>query len=66
MIVSINGTEREIADGLTLLELISSLQLPASTIVAEVCGSIIPSDRFADTVLNPHDRIELVRFVGGG
>jgi sulfur carrier protein len=66
MIVTVNGSERDVPDVMSLLALIRSLQLPETTTVAEVCGTIIPSDRFADTLLRPHDRIELIRFVGGG
>ena len=50
----------------TLTELLEGLALDASSIVAEVNGAIVPKEDFARTSLSNGDRIELVRFVGGG
>ena len=66
MVITVNGSPRDLPDGSTLHMLIRSLALSEATTVAEVNGEIIPAGRFDDTILNEHDRIELVRFVGGG
>ena len=50
----------------TLSVLLERLQLEASAIVAEVNGCIVPKEDFSRTILSDGDRIELVRFVGGG
>ena len=67
--LTINGKKREFAAGLikaTLSSLLDELGINHATIVAEVDGEIIKRQDFDDTKLSSGQRIELVRFVGGG
>lgn len=66
MTIMLNGTRREVPDASTLAELIASLGLEGAALVAEVSGQIVLPDAYAATTLKPDDRVELVRFVGGG
>lgn len=66
MTVVVNGTPHEVPDTSTLAELVALLGLDQATVVAEVSGEIVPPEAFGTTQLKPHDRVELVRFVGGG
>jgi sulfur carrier protein len=50
----------------TLSELLSKLQIDATTVVAEIDGEIIERKNFAQTELKDKMGIELIRFVGGG
>ena len=66
MTITVNSEPRPLDPGTTIASLLESLGLPATDTVAEINGDIIPRARFADTPLNDGDRIELIRFVGGG
>ena len=47
-------------------ELVFGLGLPDEAVVAEVNGEIVKRGLFSQCRLNSGDRVELVRFVGGG
>ena len=67
-VLKINGEDRKF-DGAapkTLKALLESLNVDEATVVAEVDGKIIPRGNFQNTVLSDGQKIELVRFVGGG
>jgi thiamine biosynthesis protein ThiS len=66
MHITVNGRTLEIEPGQTLHELIISMNLDPSVVVAELNHGIVPGDTFASTSLNAGDRLELLNFVGGG
>lgn len=66
MQITCNGEQREIKEGLSLLELLASLELPPDSIVAEVNKKIIDQNLLHATSLRNGDKVELIRFVGGG
>ena len=67
-VLNINGSEKQFPDGLpkTLIELLNHLNINQATVVAEINGKIIERQNFAQTRVSPGQKIELVRFVGGG
>ena len=67
-VLKINGIEKQFPDGIpkTLIELLKLLDINQATVVAEVNGKIIERQNFSQTRLRSGQRIELVRFVGGG
>ena len=67
--LTINGKKREFGEGLikaTLSALLDELGINHATIVAEVDGVIIKRQDFDGTKISSGQKIELVRFVGGG
>ncbi|MBE0599219.1 MAG: sulfur carrier protein ThiS [Desulfuromonadales bacterium] len=66
MKITVNGKSRELAAGTTVQALLATLQMDADRVAAEHNGSIVPKNRFADTILAEGDSLELVQFVGGG
>ena len=62
----INGEEREFDAGLTLAALLDQLALKSDRVAVELNHDIVPRDRWADTILNDADKLEIVHFVGGG
>ena len=52
--------------GTTLGALLVSLGVQPATVVVERNGEVVPRDAFDRTVLAEGDRLEVVRFVGGG
>ena len=66
MQIWINEEPQEVKDGVTLQGLLNELGFDAATVVVEKDGAIVARDAFAATVLNAGNRLEIVRFVGGG
>jgi len=64
----INGVESQFPDGLpkTIAELLKHLNINEAAIVAELEGNIIARNDFTKTALLSGQKIELIRFVGGG
>lgn len=62
----LNGEEREVADGLTLAELLQVWQFDPVRIAVEVNLKIVPRAQHASFRPQEGDRLEIVTFVGGG
>jgi sulfur carrier protein len=67
-VLKINGIDKQFPDGVpkTLIELLKQLDIHQATVVAEINGKIIAREDFSQTQLSSGQKIELVRFVGGG
>jgi sulfur carrier protein len=66
MAVFLNGKKLDTVDGMTILELLESKEIPPKTVVVEHNKEIISADQFAITILSDGDHLEVLRFVGGG
>jgi len=66
MRVLVNGEAREVPEGTTVAALLRWLDLPEGRIAVERNREVIPRSQHGETKLSAGDRIELVRFVGGG
>ncbi|QGY40695.1 sulfur carrier protein ThiS [Pseudodesulfovibrio cashew] len=66
MQIVLNGSETELADGITVLGLLESRDISAEAVVVELNREIVPADAFGETTLNDGDHLEVLRFVGGG
>ncbi|HXL08500.1 MAG TPA: sulfur carrier protein ThiS [Gemmatimonadales bacterium] len=64
--VMVNGEQRRVARGATLLELLRSLELDPRVVVVEHNRAIVRRPSLGDVTVAPGDAIELVHFVGGG
>jgi sulfur carrier protein len=64
--VTVNGREREVADGLTLPALLAELGLRVGSVVVERNGTALLRSEVDGVVLADGDRLELVRAVAGG
>ena len=64
--VQVNGKEREVQSGLSVHELVESLDLNPRLIVVELNREILSRDQFKDVQVSEGDAVELVHFVGGG
>lgn len=63
----INGDDHDdLPDGLTVAALIAHLGLPERKIAIERNLEVIPKSTFDSVVLNNHDRLEIIHFIGGG
>jgi sulfur carrier protein len=64
--VVVNGEERQLPAGTTVLTLVELLGFGQRKVAVERNREVVPRARHADCVLADGDTIELVTFVGGG
>jgi thiamine biosynthesis protein ThiS len=64
--LQVNGERREVADGLSLADLIDVLSFPRDRIAIELNQSVVRRADWQKTDLSPEDQVEIVHFVGGG
>ncbi|MGB7156546.1 MAG: sulfur carrier protein ThiS [Tepidisphaeraceae bacterium] len=65
MTVKVNGQDRDVIDGTTVLALIEQHNLTPQKVAVELNRRLIRTEKY-DTVLQSGDEIEIVTFVGGG
>lgn len=66
MNIIVNGNSKSFQDLFTVTDLLKSLQLPPETVVVELNTTITQPDSYDSTELAEDDRVEIIRFVGGG
>ena len=66
MEITLNGEKRELAEGMTVLDLIQQLNFASDRLAVELNLQIIKREQWPACVLKPGDRVEVVQFVGGG
>jgi sulfur carrier protein len=66
MTLRINGREREVADGGSVLQIVEALGLKPATVVVEWNGRVLEREGFGEARPAEGDRLEIVRVVGGG
>ncbi len=66
MHIHINGEEKQLADSLTLAQLVEQLGMKQYRVAVERNREIVPRGEWATTNLAEGDRLEIVHFVGGG
>ncbi len=65
MTVKVNGQDRDVADGTTVLVLIEQHNLAPQKGAVELNRRLLRTEKY-DTVLKAGDEVEIVTFVGGG
>lgn len=63
MKLKVNGEERELAEGSTVVDLLGQMTGP---VAVERNGEVVPRKQHANTLLAEGDELEIVHFVGGG
>jgi thiamine biosynthesis protein ThiS len=64
--IRLNGDPHELAEPMTILQLLHRLDIDPRIVAVEHNLTIVKRDRYATTVVNEGDEVEIVRFVGGG
>lgn len=62
----LNGEDRDVANVVTIADLVAALGLDARKVAVERNLEIAPRSTYAETALADGDRIEIVTFIGGG
>ena len=65
MNIYLNGTIETVPDSIVLMDIIKSKKLLPETVIVEINGKIIKKDQYR-TPIQKKDKIEILRFVGGG
>ena len=63
--VKINGELLD-KDGKTVTEMLADMDISGQRVAVELNEEIVPKSKYGETVLKDGDKIEVVRFVGGG
>ncbi|MEI7668679.1 MAG: sulfur carrier protein ThiS [Pseudomonadota bacterium] len=66
MQIYINGETKIFESSITVANLIENFALDMRKVAIEVNLSIVPRSHYESTMLNEGDKIEIVRFIGGG
>jgi thiamine biosynthesis protein ThiS len=66
LLVEINGESRDVANSITLAELITHLSLSPERLAIELNKRVVRRADWQQTIINEGDRVEIVHFVGGG
>ena len=64
--IELNGAPHAIAPERPLQDLIDALELSNQSLAVAVNREVVPRHRWAQRVLLPNDRVDLVRAIGGG
>ena len=64
--IQLNGDPYEINDGTNLNELLNKLKIQKNKVAVEVNGTIVEKTKYQNLVLNKDDKVEIVKFIGGG
>ncbi|MBI3609278.1 MAG: sulfur carrier protein ThiS [Nitrospirae bacterium] len=66
MRLSVNGEGREFGKEMTVASLLEALGTPPERVAVELNLQILDQHDYSRTVLKDGDRLEIIRFVGGG
>ena len=64
--IQLNGNPYEIYDGTNLNELLNKLKIQKNKVAIEVNGEIVEKNKYPNLILNKGDKVEIVKFIGGG
>ena len=62
----INGEEKNIEEGTSLLAIIKDLQIEDKVMAAAVNMEVVKKEQWEKSIPKENDKIELLHFVGGG
>ena len=66
MTITVNGETKDIAQQISLSELLKLLALPSERIAIELNREVVRKKDWANITIKDADKIEVVHFVGGG
>jgi sulfur carrier protein len=66
MQITLNGQSKDIQDNMSAESLINTACKKPELVICELNGTILDRTAWAGTCLKPHDKLELITFVGGG
>ncbi len=64
--IQLNGSERQVADGQSVADLLEALGVRHPFTIVERNGAVLRKEDFSSTALVTGDRIEIIALMGGG
>jgi len=64
--VNVNGVPHRVPAGATLHQLVEMLELGPQAVALALNRAVVPRPKWRQQVLLAHDKIEIVRAIGGG
>ncbi len=64
--IILNGETKEVEAKISLLNLLSQMNLSADKIAVEINKNVVRKKDWAEIFINKADKIEIIHFVGGG
>ncbi len=65
-VIKVNGKEREIAEGVTVGQLLDEQRIRREMVTVQLNGVILEREQYDTTVLKEGDEIEFLYYMGGG
>ena len=66
MVVTLNGEEKKVPDGVTVRQLLEHLALTKGPVAVEITRVVVPRAEHATHAVASGDAVEIVHLVGGG
>lgn len=66
MEIRLNGKQRDVADGISVLQLLRELDLHPQRVAVMVNEDIVRRERHAEVALHPGDKVEVLTIMAGG
>lgn len=66
MEIELNGNPHPINTDQTLDDLVNSLSLTGQALAVAVNRQVVPRQTWSERILQPRDRVDIVRAIGGG
>ncbi len=66
MVVTLNGEEKKVPDGVTVRQLLEHLALTKGPVAVEINRVVVPRAEHATRAVASGDAVEIVHLVGGG
>ena len=66
MEIELNGAPHPVAENLNVQDLIASLDLANKSLAVAINREVVPRSKWAECVLQPSDRVDIVKAIGGG
>ena len=64
--IQLNGDPYEINGRTNLNELLNKLKIQKNKVAIEVNGEIVQKGKYQNLILSKDDKVEIVKFIGGG
>jgi len=64
--IELNGAPHTVAPATHVLALVETLALTQQALAVAINRQVVPRTLWTQRLLQPHDRVELVRAIGGG
>jgi sulfur carrier protein len=66
MEIELNGAPHKVAENLNVQDLIASLELTNKSLAVAINREVVPRSRWTERVLQPSDKVDIVKAIGGG